>query len=297
MRRVVVTGIGIVAPNGVGRDAFSEAIVEGRSGVSTIESFDTSGQAIKIAGEVKGFDVLPYLVADGPANMALDEAMLEAAARGERACLRLYGWSEPTLSLGYFQPIAEARADPRWRGRPVVRRPTGGGAIWHHHELTYAIAVPPDSRPVRPNTALYRVVHGAIAALLTESGIPAHRRRNVAGMGALGRRMAILPTERDLTAERPAHRHQVGKGRADQQLRRACLRCPGLRCPGLHRPDQGGGLGERAVHLPIAGDQRAHSGRHGVLLCGPAGPDRSQIRPKPLPGCVIRAIRRFRRER
>jgi lipoate-protein ligase A len=120
--------------------------------------------------------VLPYSVADGPANMALDEAMLEAAASGERAYLRLYGWSVPTLSLGYFQRVAEARSDPRWQGRPVVRRPTGGGAIWHHHELTYAIAVPPSSPLVRPNTALYRAVHGAIAGLLVERGIPAHRR-------------------------------------------------------------------------------------------------------------------------
>ena len=42
--------------------------------------------------------------------MALDEAMLEAAARGESAYLRIYGWSEPTLSLGYFQRIAEVAA-------------------------------------------------------------------------------------------------------------------------------------------------------------------------------------------
>ncbi|HWE37636.1 MAG TPA: beta-ketoacyl-[acyl-carrier-protein] synthase family protein [Isosphaeraceae bacterium] len=61
MHRVVVTGIGVVSPNGIGRRAFSEAIVEGRSGVSRIESFDTSGQAVKVAGEVKGFDVTPYL--------------------------------------------------------------------------------------------------------------------------------------------------------------------------------------------------------------------------------------------
>ncbi len=61
MRRVVVTGIGVVAPNGVGRKAFREAIYEGRSGVGYIESFDTSGLKIKIAGEVKNFDVLPYL--------------------------------------------------------------------------------------------------------------------------------------------------------------------------------------------------------------------------------------------
>jgi 3-oxoacyl-[acyl-carrier-protein] synthase II len=61
MQRVVVTGIGVVSPNGIGRRAFSEAIVEGRSGVTPIESFDTSGLPIKIAGEVKNFDVTPYL--------------------------------------------------------------------------------------------------------------------------------------------------------------------------------------------------------------------------------------------
>ncbi len=61
MRRVVVTGIGIISPNGIGRRAFSEAIVEGRSGVSLIECFDTAGQSIRIAGEVKGFDVTPFL--------------------------------------------------------------------------------------------------------------------------------------------------------------------------------------------------------------------------------------------
>ncbi len=61
MRRVVITGIGVVSPNGIGRRAFGEAIAEGRSGVSRIESYDTTGQSIKIAGEVKGFDVAPYL--------------------------------------------------------------------------------------------------------------------------------------------------------------------------------------------------------------------------------------------
>jgi 3-oxoacyl-[acyl-carrier-protein] synthase II len=61
MHRVVVTGVGVVAPNGIGRRDFCEAIFQGRSGVSYIESFDTSGLNIRIAGEVKDFDVLPYL--------------------------------------------------------------------------------------------------------------------------------------------------------------------------------------------------------------------------------------------
>ena len=52
---------------------------------------------------------LPFRIASGPANMALDEALLEQVAeRGDLAYLRAYGWSEATLSLGYFQHIAEA---------------------------------------------------------------------------------------------------------------------------------------------------------------------------------------------
>jgi len=61
MHRVVITGIGVVAPNGQGANDFRNAIFEGRSGVSYIESFDTTGLSIKIAGEVKDFDVTPYL--------------------------------------------------------------------------------------------------------------------------------------------------------------------------------------------------------------------------------------------
>jgi lipoyl(octanoyl) transferase len=130
--------------------------------------------------------LLPYEEADGPANMAVDEATLEAAARGEKAYLRFYSWAVPTLSLGYFQRMDQMRADPRWRGAPVVRRPTGGGAIWHHHELTYAIAIPPTFPHGRPNTALYRAVHGAIAGLLVERGLPAGRRGDAAGVHRSG---------------------------------------------------------------------------------------------------------------
>jgi lipoate-protein ligase A len=121
--------------------------------------------------------LLPFTIDTGPANMACDEAFLElAASRGDLAFLRTYGWSEPTLSLGYFQPFAESQRDARWRGVSLVRRATGGGAIWHEHELTYA-AVLPDRHPLaRPHTALYRSLHSAILQTLRERGIDATRR-------------------------------------------------------------------------------------------------------------------------
>src|SRR3954453_254392 len=88
--------------------------------------------------------VLPHEVAAGAANMALDDALLaEATAAPGTAYFRTYGWRLPTLSLGYFQSVRDGESDARWRGVPVVRRPTGGGALFHEHEVTYALILPP----------------------------------------------------------------------------------------------------------------------------------------------------------
>ena len=60
-RRVAVTGLGIIAPVGIGVDACWRNILEGRSGISKITRFDASAFPSQIAGEVKGFDVTHYL--------------------------------------------------------------------------------------------------------------------------------------------------------------------------------------------------------------------------------------------
>jgi lipoate-protein ligase A len=122
--------------------------------------------------------ILAYEVADGPVNMGLDEALLDSVAHDASAAavLRFYGWTDPTLSLGYFQAWAELERDSRWRGVSVVRRPTGGGAIMHDREITYAIVVPGRSAFARGAGALYRGVHDAIAAAIADRGASAHRR-------------------------------------------------------------------------------------------------------------------------
>ena len=121
--------------------------------------------------------ILPHEDRDGPDNMAMDEALLDAVdADPSAAVLRTYGWSIPTLSLGYFQAIEDLVPERRWDGRAIVRRPSGGGALWHHHEVTYSLVVP-RSHPLagRPSN-LYRAVHAAIAEALRSSGIAADRR-------------------------------------------------------------------------------------------------------------------------
>ena len=85
--------------------------------------------------------LIPYEVASGVWNMAADEVVLEDAVKGS-ATLRFYGWSEPTVSLGYFQCESVRRDDPLLADLPYVRRATGGMTLVHHHELTYAFAVP-----------------------------------------------------------------------------------------------------------------------------------------------------------
>ncbi len=75
-------------------------------------------------------------------NMAWDEALLEHAAQLGRPVLRLYGWTEPAATFGYFQRHAEiAAATPL---RPLIRRPTGGGLVPHDADWTYAVIIPPD---------------------------------------------------------------------------------------------------------------------------------------------------------
>ena len=142
--------------------------------------------------------LLPHERADGPWNMALDEALLDAvAADPTMAVLRTYEWSVPTLSLGYFQSIGEAEADPRWASVPVVRRPTGGGALWHDLEVTYAVVVPSTHPAVRPSRSLYRVIHQAIADHLRSRGIPAARRGEVDPGGNPANRPFLCFTDRD----------------------------------------------------------------------------------------------------
>ena len=75
--------------------------------------------------------------------MAIDEALMDSARAG-RFTLRFYRWRPATLSFGRNQ-AARGRYDAdeaRRRGIGIVRRPTGGRAVYHHQELTYSVTAP-----------------------------------------------------------------------------------------------------------------------------------------------------------
>jgi lipoate-protein ligase A len=80
----------------------------------------------------------------GWANMAIDQALLDRAECAGERWLRLYGWEPHCLSFGRHEPAARRydRARVEALGLDVVRRPTGGRAVWHGGEITYALTAP-----------------------------------------------------------------------------------------------------------------------------------------------------------
>jgi lipoate-protein ligase A len=112
--------------------------------------------------------------ARGAENMAVDAAILQAVCEKKSPfTLRVYAWQPPCLSLGYAQPFQDAdisRLDEL--GWDVVRRPTGGRAILHADELTYAL-IAPDSHPAFSGGVLasYRKLSAALVRALENLGL------------------------------------------------------------------------------------------------------------------------------
>jgi lipoate-protein ligase A len=104
--------------------------------------------------------------------MAIDLALLERAAAGE-SWLRLYAWSPSCLSFGRHEPAARRYDRERIAalGLDVVRRPTGGRAVWHAAELTYAVAAPATALGTLGEAygEIHRVIRNAVRAF----GVPA----------------------------------------------------------------------------------------------------------------------------
>ncbi len=95
-RRVVVTGLGVVSSTGFGAAAFAEALREGRSGISPIQSFDTTGFPHSLGGEVKAFDPARWLKRLDPARWGRTSQLAAAAAR---------------------MAVEDAEVDPGWLSR------------------------------------------------------------------------------------------------------------------------------------------------------------------------------------
>ena len=137
----------------------------------------------------------------GAANMARDHAIAEALRPGA-GTVRFYRWSPATLSLGRNEPVGEAYRD-FLRLHPemgVVRRPTGGRAVIHDRELTYAVAVA--ARAFGGPRQAYRAVNEGLVRGLRRLGVEA-----VAAGGA------VLPPDAGPCFMAPAEGEVVVRGR------------------------------------------------------------------------------------
>ena len=109
----------------------------------------------------------------GADNMAIDAGLLTEADRTGTACLRLYRWDPPCLSFGRNEPALTRydRARIEALGLDVVRRPTGGRAVWHEHEVTYAVAAPIARFGSLRDS--YRAIHACLVGALRRLGADA----------------------------------------------------------------------------------------------------------------------------
>lgn len=131
--------------------------------------------------------------------MALDFAIWQAVCRGEeRPTLRCYRWSKPTITLGYGQ---DPRKDICWREChrrqiDVIRRPTGGGAIYHDLDFTYSFSAP-TSCPLFPDSidGSYLQVSRCLIEALRPLGIPAELSGASTGRGGSICFLAATPRE------------------------------------------------------------------------------------------------------
>lgn len=129
------------------------------------------------------------LIIDGPTdaarNMAVDEAMLIEHGRGNTPpTLRFYFWRIPTISIGHFQDL-EREIDVnacRERGVEMIRRPTGGRAVLHHLEVTYAVVTGGAAQGILQS---YQWISNGLARGLERLGMTVERHRpkpDAAGM-------------------------------------------------------------------------------------------------------------------
>lgn len=125
--------------------------------------------------EPLGLHWLPPCTLSGSWQMAIDAWLLEQVSQGQRRgpLLRFYRWGHPTLSLGRHQAIL----DPRWvrlaaQGQlALVRRPSGGSAVLHGGDLTYALIWPD---PPRRRRDAYRLSCLWLQEAFATMGLPLH---------------------------------------------------------------------------------------------------------------------------
>ncbi|MEI8092859.1 MAG: lipoate--protein ligase family protein [Spirochaetales bacterium] len=128
--------------------------------------------------------------ASGAWNMAVDHTLLESMSRQFQPFFRLYTWEPACLSLGRFQNTSTGLLPGVLDRFPVVRRSTGGGAIWHDRELTYSLGFRAEDLDTSGVKATYERLCGFLLATWKELGYEAGFAKDLGPAPSLG---AVTP--------------------------------------------------------------------------------------------------------
>ncbi len=131
-------------------------------------------------------------------NMAIDEAVFSHQGKtGFEYTLRLYTWTPPAVSIGYFQDLSKEidLENCKSLGMNYVRRPTGGGAILHDIELTYSFTASTGGIISTDISESYKVICEAIIIGLKSLGIDAKNRNRKAGISLKQRKSPVCFVE------------------------------------------------------------------------------------------------------
>lgn len=126
-------------------------------------------------------------ISNGFLNMAVDEAMLDAHLKDfVPPTLRVYRWSPPALSIGYFQSLEEDVLQQRCSqmGIDIVRRITGGRSVFHHDELTYSVVASERYGLPKSTAHSYKLLNEGL----------------IAAYGILGLEVCLVPSEKWLSS-------------------------------------------------------------------------------------------------
>lgn len=139
----------------------------------------------------------------GATNMAIDQAIADLYPQQKQPTLRVYRWNPPCLSIGYGQRIArdvDLQAC-RARGIDVVRRPTGGRAILHDQELTYALVAPVDDPHIAGANVVqsYHAISEALCCGLRLLGITPELAPRPSATSAKSAACFDLPSDYEIT--------------------------------------------------------------------------------------------------
>jgi lipoate-protein ligase A len=137
-------------------------------------------------------DRSPYM------NMSIDELLLQEADQTGVPVIRIYGWDRKSVSIGYVQSYEAAP----YQEYTVVRRPTGGGIVYHDNDLTYTAVVPSTHEICKLNRMdSYHVFHRAVQQALADFGLTASLAPDESGpVDRATMQCFVTPTRYDVVA-------------------------------------------------------------------------------------------------